>query len=1069
MIVVTCGKCQSKIKARPDYAGRKVKCPKCQGPVTIPQAEVTNPPAVSPPAEATSESAAESPAVSETASPTPQISDTVPQPPADSPPPVDGAPVAVSPIDIPPVVTNDVPAVFPDLSTPTGAEDVPTFPSSVDVGGGAGDVSIAAGGGESVSYARKKSGGGAGVIVFGAVLFVGFLGAGAWWLGYFEGETELVVNAVDDQTVQEEESLQFSISVENRNQHKRVRFRLVNGPADAIVDKSGKFFWTPTEEHGPGEFDVKIQVVAGDQSKEVAFSIAVAEVNEPPVLKVISDVEVAPGQTARFQAEAKDSDLPSADLRYELAGESPDGAKLDSATGAFVWETTEADAGSETLLTVVAREVGDEGLTCETTVSVTVTELTDPYRLLLVKLRKQGDVEERPASKALPFTGSGHLLRINDEDVHVFVYGTPFELTDDVKRISTAETTLCEKQWVNERPLTVYRDGRILLASIGGSDSTLELLSKSTAPSIAVLTRKEAPKPVAPQRSELVVAFEDLFEERDNAAKKKRMLFSPRKYDVVRKVFSERFEKEHVDDIQNAFGDDHDAMMEWLNERTDFKEELFTAFKPEFDNVAAGLSLIKEIKDKFPKRIDRYGSLAIATAVTWDGENQNRGIYDYGSHQRRTHSVMPDDLVGAMENFEYLIETESSMQGRVQYMPWEFLMLLVNHKTPLRERGWALTNYLPRRTMFGSCYKDCPYDTVMLQTSSVTCKLDGKEYNLPNLQQLGGVCAMQADYAARIGKSLGVPAAYVTGAGRSGGLHAWVMWVELKGINARSIQFSLESYGRYRGDNYYVGHLRDPQTGQRITDRILELRLHQVGTDALKKRHADRMMTLYPEFVAEKRMDFDQKSDFLSQTLALNPWNEEAWAAATKISEGEELDRLREKQMNAIINQLFQTFARFPDFTLTVFEDLIQFDEDTDNQIKAWYRLLDAYSAAKRPDLAFNALIRLSEILVENERSDEAIQGLATAVQRYPDEGNYVPAMLDRLEQLASKIDGGDAAIVQFYATFLPKVPQKRGNSPSEYCIAMYQRGISLFQSAGQTQLAQQYSAALTTLQASGQ
>ena len=91
---------------------------------------------------------------------------------------------------------------------------------------------------------------------------------------------------------------------------------------------------------------------------------------------------------------------------------------------------------------------------------------------------------------------------------------------------------------------------------------------------------------------------------------------------------------------------------------------------------------------------------------------------------------------------------------------------------------------------------------------------------------------------------------------------------------------------------------------------------------------------------------------------------------------------------------------------------MIQFDEDTDNQIKAWYRLLDVYSAAKRPDLAFNALIRLSEILVENERSDEAIQGLATAVQRYPDEGNYVPVMLDRLEQLASKIDGSDAAIV---------------------------------------------------------
>lgn len=1043
MIVVTCEQCQSRIKAKPQYAGKNVKCPKCQAPVTIPSVKADNPsPALSDP----------SPVESTAPNPPPRV-DTVSQQPAISRP----------------LGADDAPVVDPGFPTFDSPSEAQTFAPQVDAGGEFGGVVVPAGPASAESYARKKSGGGAGVIVFGAVLFVGFVGAGAWWLGYFKAEPLLVVKAVDDQTVQEEESLQFSISVENRDQFKRVRFRLVNGPADAIVDKSGKFFWTPTEEQGPGDFDVKIEVVSGDQSEEVAFSIAVAEVNQSPVLKLISDVEVAPGQTARFQAQAKDSDLPAVELKYELAGDSPGGAKLDPATGAFVWETTEADAGSETLLTVVAREAGDEGLICETTVSVTVTELTDPYRLLLAKLRTQGDVEERSASKSLPFTGVGHLLRINDEDVHVFVYGTPFELAEDVKRISTVETTLFEKQWVNERPLTVYREGRILLASIGGSDATLELLSKSTAPSIAVLTRKEAPKPVAPQRSELVVAFEDLYEKRDNAAKKKRMLFSPRNYEAVRKVFSERFEKEHADDIQNGFGDDHDAMMEWLNERTDFKEELFTAFKPEYDNVAAGLRLVKEIKEKFPKQIDRYGSLAIATAVTWDRENRNRGIYDYGTHQRRTHSLLPDDLVGALENFEYLIETESSMQGRVQYMPWEFLTLLVNHKTPLRERGWALSNYLPRRTMFGSCYKDCPYDTVMLQTSSQTCKLDGKEYNLPNIQQFGGVCAMQADYAARIGKSLGVPAAYVSGAGRSGGRHAWVMWVELKGINARSIQFSLESYGRYRGDNYYVGHLHDPQTGQRITDRILELRLHQVGTDVLKKRHADRMMELYPEFVAEMRMDFDQKSDFLSQTLALNPWNEQAWAAASKISNGEELDRLRTKQMNAILNQLFQVFAPFPDFTLTVFEDLIQFDEDSGNQIKAWYRLLDAYSAAKRPDLAFNALIRLSEILVENERSDEAIQALATAVQRYPDEGNYVPKMLDRLEELAGKIDGSEAAIVQFYATFLPKIPQKRGDSPSEYCIAMYQRGISLFQSAGQTQLAQQYSAALTTLQASGQ
>jgi hypothetical protein len=425
MIVVTCGKCQSRIKAKPEYAGRKVKCPKCQGPVKIPQAEVARP----------SDTPAESQAVNEAANPTPEIGDTVSQPPTVSPPVV-----------IPPVVTNDVPASFPDLSTPVSTEEVPTFPSpvagptfpsEVDVGGGVqggvGDVVVSAGGGESVSYTRKKSGGGAGVIVVGSVLLFGLAGAGAWWLGYFKGDPKLVVKAVDDQEVKEEESLQLSISVESRGQYKR--FLLADGPEGAIVDKSGKFFWTPTEKQGPGEFEAKIKVFAGDQDSEVAFSIAVAEVNQPPAIALISNVEVAPGQVARFQARATDSDLPPADLRYELGDDAPDGAKIDPATGAFTWATTESDADSKTLLTVVARESGDDGLKAETTVSISVSGITDPYRLLLATLRKQDeDVEERPAAKVLPFTGAGHLLRINDEDVHVFVYGTSFEIGDDLKR-----------------------------------------------------------------------------------------------------------------------------------------------------------------------------------------------------------------------------------------------------------------------------------------------------------------------------------------------------------------------------------------------------------------------------------------------------------------------------------------------------------------------------------------------------------------------------------------------------------------------------------------------------------
>jgi hypothetical protein len=38
-ILVKCPECQTKIRVREEYAGKRMKCPKCQGPVPVPAAE----------------------------------------------------------------------------------------------------------------------------------------------------------------------------------------------------------------------------------------------------------------------------------------------------------------------------------------------------------------------------------------------------------------------------------------------------------------------------------------------------------------------------------------------------------------------------------------------------------------------------------------------------------------------------------------------------------------------------------------------------------------------------------------------------------------------------------------------------------------------------------------------------------------------------------------------------------------------------------------------------------------------------------------------------------------------
>jgi len=391
---------------------------------------------------------------------------------------------------------------------------------------------------------------------------------------------------------------------------------------------------------------------------------------------------------------------------------------------------------------------------------------------------------------------------------------------------------------------------------------------------------------------------------------------------------------------------------------------------------------------------------------------------------------------------------------------------MVNHKTPADERKWARINYCPRILMFGKCYKDVPYDDLMLNTGSEQARLNGKEYALPSIRVLGGVCAMQADFAARVGKSIGVPAEYVRGESIYGESHAWVMWVELQNVTKDNISFSLQSAGRYRGDKYYVGTLPDPQTGQEITDRQLELRLHAVGMSPQNKRHAAMLMETYPILVEREKLDVADRLAFLSKVVGLCPGNEAAWRAAAAMSRNGEIVKEHHKQMTKAVNMLFVTFAKFPDFTWEIFDDLIAFQDVRKQRATLYERLVLLYEQAGRPDLACEARLKYTEYLVEDEQYKQAIAGLAFTIMKFPEEGRYVPKMLDKLQEICTQVPAMEAQLALFYRNFLPKVPQMRQSRPSNYCMKVYERGIAVFLKNGLMELAQVYQMQLATLKA---
>lgn len=528
-------------------------------------------------------------------------------------------------------------------------------------------------------------------------------------------------------------------------------------------------------------------------------------------------------------------------------------------------------------------------------------------------------------------------------------------------------------------------------------------------------------------------------------------LFDKTQYKTVRAAAARSFQLRFDDQIKAGFGDDYSALSAWLADksRSEIREELYTAIHETKDNIPKALEIFKELWKANPEAVAKYPNLAIALSVVWDDP---RAVYDYRGHQIRTKSRLPEGYLSytPVDEFKYHVDHAKTVQGkesfnRLQVLPYEFLMYVVDHRTPGNEREWAIKNYLPKRPMIGKIYEtDIEYDQGMLQSNSAVCKLNDHDYTLQDIKKYGGVCAMQADFAARVGKSLAVPAAYVGGESQFQGLHAWVMWVEVKAASATNVQFTLESHGRYLGDNYYVGNLRDPQTGDKILDRDLERRLASAANDRTGKRQAELAMEFYPE-LAEKNM-FDKKArlKFIDGVLKLSQFNEEAWMELARMAKDGDIGKEEKELIRGYINRLVVIFAKYPDFSWKIVGDFVGIIGENREYRNALYeKLAQMYEKAIRPDLACECRIKWAEFQKEDASAATGVKrttiymytakGLGDSIRKFPDEGRYIPKMLDAMKDVTSNYKAGKDTMSTLYVDLANKVSAKRGDEVSKY------------------------------------
>ena len=898
------------------------------------------------------------------------------------------------------------------------------------------------------------------IIISGLVVAIGIGLAGLWH--FWRSPAKLTLDPVASQTVRENETLTLKLAAHGEGlPRKDWSFGIVNGPPGAGIDAdTGVFSWKPAEDQGPGEFQVK--VTARSKSSKLihdtqSFAISVAEVNQAPVIAPIPTQKGVAGQEIRIPIEAKDADKPPQKLTFKLnAG--PEGASVDRKTGVFSWSIPEEGVSGPQKVEVAVDDGSGDDSEYQTSFSIEVQPPTSALLRVVAAFKAEGlEVETTTGSAPDGFRGKASTFVVGDEVITFVEYESNSAARKDADQVTNEGQTVFGEPAVWKARTNLYRRDNLIVFFDGSSKRVAGSLEKILgAPFVVAEVSKIMPRQEKAAEltidEKLVIALVKLYEKQNLTGKKD--------YPAVRKTFADFFEGQN-ELLLNRLSEGEGAdFKKWLDNHADFKEEFYTAVTAE-DDLAAAWKILQSLYQKHPTRLYDYGQLGIATALAWDVD---KNLDHYDDHQRRTHSNMPGGMLGALENFQYFVETASVMQGRAQYLPWEFLIFMINQRTPLAEREWAIANYASRRTMYGKCYADVPYDHEMLRTQSRTCQLSGKDYTLPNIRQFGGVCAMQADFASRVGKSIGVPAEYVRGEAAGGELHAWVMWVEIKQVTRNSISFTLESHGRYREDKYYVGALSDPQNGLEITDRQLELRLQAVGLNPTAYRHAKLVMLAYPRLQEKLNLKPTQELALLNEVMELCPGNEAAWRRVAQLSRDGRIAADSNRQMTSMFDKLFRTFAGFPDFTWTVFDDLVQYQKNSKQRVKYYERLVQMYEAGGRPDLACEARLRLSDYLLEEGQTREVIDGLAFTIKKFPDEGRYVPKLLDKLERVCEGVKGADQQLLRFYQEFIPMVPQKRGNEPSPHCMRMLERAIAKFNSAGQPQQAQGLAVQLAAL-----
>jgi len=185
-----------------------------------------------------------------------------------------------------------------------------------------------------------------------------------------------VLDPIESQTVNEGSLLTFTATASDVDEGQTLTFRLELASAGMSIDPTtGIFEYSPGERDGGMIRIIRVCVSDGLVSDCAYVSIEIVEVNDPPTLSPIGNLETGELIELSFTARARDRDYPPQTLIFSLAngllGQVPEGATIGANSGIFTWTPTEEQSPGEYTFDVC---VSDGIITVCETITITVYE-----------------------------------------------------------------------------------------------------------------------------------------------------------------------------------------------------------------------------------------------------------------------------------------------------------------------------------------------------------------------------------------------------------------------------------------------------------------------------------------------------------------------------------------------------------------------------------------------------------------------------------------------------------------------------------------------------------------------